>query len=410
MTREWRDWQTEGDIIEKLEAEERRLQLKAKCQRALILARLYGGGALILGTKDANPEEPLVPERVNTGDLTYVHVMSRHQMQEGQERKDPADPWFGQPDFFTITTEDKRQIRLHPSRVVPFIGQRAPEGSLLSQVSWFWGDPVMQSIGQAVKNATLAQDGFASLIDEAKIDIIKSPGLTDIVATTEGEGRILRRVQAASIGKSIWRTLLLDGEEEWEQRQITWAGMPDIIVTYLNAVAGAADIPLTRLLGVSPKGLQSNGDGEERDYQSMVRSRQNELLAPALDRIDDLLVRSALGNKPSDIYYEFAPLSQMSEKDAAAIENQRATTFKTYADTGLIPDIALSEIAKNSMIESGRFPGSEKAFEDAEKAIAADPSLDPLNPENQEPVVDPEAGVPAIEKAPPTGKQPKQPK
>jgi hypothetical protein len=37
--------------IEKLEAEERRLQLKAKCQRALILARLFGGGALILGTK-----------------------------------------------------------------------------------------------------------------------------------------------------------------------------------------------------------------------------------------------------------------------------------------------------------------------------------------------------------------------
>jgi predicted phage terminase large subunit-like protein len=35
MTREWRDWQADAKNIEKLEAEERRLQLKAKCQRAL---------------------------------------------------------------------------------------------------------------------------------------------------------------------------------------------------------------------------------------------------------------------------------------------------------------------------------------------------------------------------------------
>jgi phage-related protein (TIGR01555 family) len=61
MTRAWRDWQTDAPNIEKLEKEERRLQLKAKCQRALILARLYGGSALILGTNDADPSQPLNP-------------------------------------------------------------------------------------------------------------------------------------------------------------------------------------------------------------------------------------------------------------------------------------------------------------------------------------------------------------
>jgi hypothetical protein len=240
-----------------------------------------------------------------------------------------------------------------------------PEGAFMTGASWFWGDPIMQSIGSAVKNADMAQDGFAALIDEAKVDIIKIPDLIAQAATPEYESRMLSRLAAASQGKSTWRMLAIDGAEEWDQRQITWAGMPDIMTAFLNAVAGAADIPLTRLLGVSPKGLQSNGDGEERDYQSMVRARQNEMLAPALDRIDELLLRSALGSVPSDVYYEFAPLSQMSEKDAATIEAQRATTVKTYADTGLIPDVALSEIAKNSIVESGRWPGSEKAFEDA---------------------------------------------
>jgi uncharacterized protein len=39
----------------------------------------------------------------------------------------------------------------------------------------------------------------------------------------------------------------------------------------------------------------------------------------------------------------------------------------------LFPEAALSAIAKNRMIESGRWPGSESAFEEAEAAAAANP-------------------------------------
>jgi hypothetical protein len=67
MTRAWRDWQANADDIQKLEAEEKRLQLKMKCQRALVLARLYGGSALILGTNDADPMQPLRPEATKQG-------------------------------------------------------------------------------------------------------------------------------------------------------------------------------------------------------------------------------------------------------------------------------------------------------------------------------------------------------
>lgn len=365
MTREWRNWQAEGADIEKIEAEEKRLQLRAKCQRALILARLYGGGALVIGTANTDTEQELRPDSVRQDGLAYVHVLSRQQLSEGQPRLDPGDPWFGQPDFFTINGGNGQQVRLHPSRVVAFVGQRVPEGGFYSAASWFWGDPIMQSIGEAVKNAETAQGGFASLIDAAKLDIIRIPDLMSYWATDEHEKQLMKRMAAANTGKSTYRALMLDKEEEWEQRQVTWAGIPDIITSYLQVVAGAADIPITRLLGVSPKGLQSTGDGEERDYHSMVKARQEELLCPALDRIDELLIRSALGSRPSDIYYEFASLSTLSEKDAAEVEFKASQTVKNYADTGLIPDEALSAMAKNRIIESGRWPGSEAAFEEA---------------------------------------------
>jgi phage-related protein (TIGR01555 family) len=373
MTREWRDWQAEGADIGKLEAEERRLQLKAKCQRALVLARLYGGAGLILGTADADPLQPLRPDSVKAGGLAYVHVMSRWQLTEGPARLDPADPWFGQPQFFTINSTNGQQIKLHPSRVVAFIGQKTPEGGFYTDASWFWGDPIMQSIGDAVRNADLAQSGFASLIDRAAVDVVKLKDLMSQVGTTEGEERIKARLAAAQMGKSNYRALILDMEDEWQQMQLTWAGIPDVMMAFLNVVAGAADIPVTRLLGQSPKGLQSTGDGEERDYHAMVKARQHEMLSPALDRIDDLLIRSALGSRPDDVYYEFGALDDVSEKDAATIEFNYAQALKLRTDTGAMPDQALAKIEKNRMIESGRYPGSQTAFTEAD-AAGADPA------------------------------------
>jgi phage-related protein (TIGR01555 family) len=393
MTRAWRDWQTEAANIEKLEAEEERHQLKAKCKRALILSRLYGGSALILGTNDGDPTQPLNPKSIKQGGLTYVHVMSRWQLSHGAQRLDPVDPYFGQPEYFEIAASQADNVQLHPSRVIPFVGQQAPEGGFHQSASWFWGDPIMQSIGEAVRNADLAQGGFASLIDRAAVNVFKFKDLMSQVATQEGEDRITRRVSWANAASSAHRAILIDAEDEWSQVQVAWSGIPEIMDAYLLVVAGAADIPMTRLLGQSPRGLQSTGDGEERDYQSMIKARQDELLAPALNRIDEVLIPSALGSHPSDIYYVFGPLQEENEKDGAAIEKQRADTIAAYATSGLIPDVALSAMAKNSIIESNRWPGAERAFEEA--------ANEPLPKD-----IPNEADVPPIEKTPPQAEPP----
>lgn len=382
MVRAWRDWQTDKDSIEKIEAEERRLELKVKCKRALILSRLYGGGAIFMGTRDTDVSQPVKPETVGLGGLTYLHVFSRWQMTLGPRRLDPADEWFGKPEYYMINVDPAQQgVRIHPSRMIEFIGQPNPEGSYLQsnmQGSWLWGDPLMQSIQTAIQNAEIAQDGFASLIDKASTDILKMPQLTARSATPEYEAQLIKRFSAASMSRSNWRMLAIDGDEDWQQLQVSWAGIPNVMDAFLLTVAGAADIPMTRLLGQSPRGLQATGDGEERDYQSMIKARQDEQLVPALDRIDQLMLRSALGTMPSDVYYELGPLQEATEKDAALMEFQLSQTIAEYAATGLIPDAALTAIAQNRIIESGRWPGAEAAFEEfANDPANGDPANEP---------------------------------
>jgi hypothetical protein len=104
---------------------------------------------------------------------------------------------------------------------------------------------------------------------------------------------------------------------------------------------------------------------------------QGELLQPQLERLDDVLIRSALGSRPDDVYWEFNSLDRPDEAADAEIEFKRSQTFKNYADIGFFQDEALAKIAKNALIESGRFPGCEAAFDEAENEGLADPEDKP---------------------------------
>ena len=75
------------------------------------------------------------------------------------------------------------------------------------------------------------------------------------------EKRVMRRLEIAQAAKSNHRAVIRDAAETWEQRQITWGGMPEIIMTYVSLVAAASDIPATRLMGKAPDGMNATGEG-----------------------------------------------------------------------------------------------------------------------------------------------------
>jgi phage-related protein (TIGR01555 family) len=398
MTRAWRDWQAAKDQIELLEAEEKRLGVRAKVRQALVLGRL-GGGVMILGAKQDSPDQPLLPDRLGAGSLDYVHVMSRHRISfDGGMDYDPASPTFGQPKMWMLNGTTGVQTRIHPSRVIAFRGEQVPDTGATNEEDLFWGDSVVEAIDDAVLNADMAQNGFASLIDEAKLDIIKMPGLMQSAATAEYEKRFMERFRLANLGKSAHRALIIDGEEEWDQRQVTWAGMP-VIKIYLAIVAGASDIPATRLLGKSPDGQNSTGESDLVNYETMITARQENDLRPLVERIDDLLIPSALGSRDKDIYWEWAPLRVMTEKERADLNKVKADTTKIYSDSGLIPTIALEKGVQNQIVEDGVYPGIDGALAELSEQERF-PSLTAPDP-NEDPsalTIDPKTGQPIAQK------------
>lgn len=389
MTREGRDWQAEKEQIEALEATEQRVQLWPKIRQALTVARLHGGSAIILGVRaggSMNPEAPLDVTRVGKDGLRYAIVASRYQLSapQGMEN-DPESDFFGQPAMYEMQGARGGRIRIHPSRVLPFHGAPLPPGmASMSAIDAFWGDPLLVAIKSAIDNSETSQAAVATLLHEMKQDVISIPGLTEQISTEENEGAVAARIEAITRFKSMFNALLLDGgdpenagagKEEWETRQLSFAQHPELLRQFLGIVAGAADIPVTRLMGEAPGGLQSTGKGEQDDFDRMIGSKQGAEIKPNLLRLDEILLRSALGSRPPEIYWEFSPLRPVDEAQASEIEKREAETVNAYAASNLIPTEALAKAVQNRMVESGRWPGLDKALEEAEAAGKLPPKV-----------------------------------
>lgn len=389
MTRAWRAWQTGKDTIQALEAEERRLRLRYKVRRALTLARLHGGGALILGLP-GNSVTAVTPDSIAKGGLGYVHAVSRHQLTVTELERDALSPHFGEPKFYTLTGGTTGATQIHPSRVIPFVGQPLPEGLQSATADDFWGDPLLQSLGKALNKSELALETIADLLAEAKIDVISIPGLMEIIGDPEYEQKLLKRLTLAQSMKSTANALLIAGTggendpgEKWETRQMTFTGLPDLARVFLQVASGAADIPATRLLNQSPDGMNATGESDLRNYYDMLAGRQEGELTPALDPLDDFLIRSALGRRPTDIFYNWRPLWQLSPEKKAEVDERKGKTVQGWSTSGLIPARALEEAAQNMLIEDGMLPGLEAALEALPKEERF-PSLSAPDPEELE--------------------------
>ncbi len=379
-TREWRDWQAEDEQIEALETEEKRLGLRDKVRRARILARDYGGGAIVVGIGDANPSTPL-PETIAKGGLKFITVLSRHQLTFTDIDRNPLSEFFGQPKMWQVIGAETGSLDIHPSRVIPFIGQALPEGSITG-TDEFWGDPLLFSILEAMKNSDSVQANVAGLIFEAKVDTLKIPNLTEKVSTVAGEQSVMRRLSTAALAKSTLHTRIIDGEEEWDTHELSFANLHNMVDTFLKIASAASDIPATRLLGKSPDGMNSTGESDLLNYENKVRADQEAEIGPALDRVDNLLIQSALGSRPPEVHYTWAPLRQMTEAEKATIGKQKAETTQIYVNSGLIPNSAMAKAVQNQLVEDGSYPGIEEALADAEKALELAPVLE--EPEESE--------------------------
>jgi hypothetical protein len=361
-TREWRAWQADSKQIQAIEAEEKRLNVQNKVKEAMTKARLFGGAAIFIGTGDRDLSLRLDPERVQAGGIKYLNVMSKRQLTPGDTETDPQSEYFDKPKWYIPTGSP--QLRIHPSRVIVFIGAPYPDNELLGVQDRGWGDSILLAASNTVKQSESVDANVASMVFEAKVDVVKIPNFMEQMDDQEYRNRVLQRLSLAATGKGINGMLMLDKEEDYETKSASFSNLPDIMDRFDQKVCGAFDVPAVRFLGQSPAGLSSSGESDLRNYYDHVRALQKLGLSQTLSIFDECLIRSALGSRPTEIYYDWRILWQPTAAERATIGKTVADTIKTLSDTQLFNQEALSKAATTTLVEGNVLPGLEAAIEE----------------------------------------------
>jgi len=365
MTREWRKWNMNSDEMRQAE---KKLKLRKLCKKALIEGAKQGGAAIFIGIKGVEEEaleEPLDASTVGKDELEYLTLLTRHELTVVEHETDPLSPRYRMGRFYSINRGSRSSgLRIHWTRFAWFGGNET--SSEVAETQDGWDDSVYATLQPLVESADSALANMLALIHEARTEVLKIDNLASYFEDEESEAKLARRVMTTQHMKSTLHMMVVDGAEDYISTNQTFSGVTEVFKSSLESLAGAADIPVTRFLGTAPKGMNSTGESDLRNYYDSIAARQENELADAIALLDEVLFRHATGTDPDDmdLSYEWNPLWQLSEKDKAEVEERHAKTDKILVELGILDEDFLAAAILSRIKASGMYPDLEQLLEE----------------------------------------------
>jgi len=363
-----------------------RLQIAQSLCNLKKWSRLYGGAIAVLDIEGQNPETPLNLDSISQDQFLGLVVYDRWQLNPVLTKVIQSGPNMGLPAMYQIVTgmtsadvdprSNRGIINVHHSRIVRDIGIQLPYFQAITEM--MWGESILERLWDrliAFDNVTMSA---ASLVDRANLRMVGINGLREILAAGGAAQQALvsqfEMMRLLQVNEGL---TLLDKDDEYQSSAYSFAGLGDMIIQFGQQLSGASGIPLVRLFGQSPAGMNATGESDIRMYYDNIKAQQESTLRTGWQLILQVLWRSVYGKPaPKDLQFEFVPLWQMSALDKATIgkTNTEAiigayesglTSRKTAmqelressGDTGLFSNISDEEIDKADSEELPPLPG-----------------------------------------------------
>lgn len=379
----WRVWQTDNDSLNALEQYEDKLSIRQKLLQTIIASRALGGAGLYIGTKDQDLLQSLDASKIKKDGLSYLIVFPRTALVAGELEDDVLSPYFGKPKYYEIMSNG-HMLKIHPSRFVLFYGEQRLDEWAYSGPSRGWGDSVLQAAYNWMRNADSTGHNIASLIFEANINVFKIPDLFEKLDDAEQQDKIQKRLTLASAQKGITGDLVMDSAEEFIRNSASFNGLSDILDRFIVYVGASQGIPANKFLGQANKGL-SDGSDLLANYYDDIKAVQTLEIQPALQILDECLIRSALGHKPDNISYSWQPLEQANAKEIAETGKILSEMASNLTSDGLFEPQEIREAMINKLVNDNVLPNLGDVIDASNGRLESDLSLDNPTENNGEP-------------------------
>ena len=362
--------QMSPDQLEEFEETFEDLCIWQKLNEGLKYSGLYGSSVGVYLIDGQDFSTPLRLETVGKGQFKGILPLDRWQVTPsvGNLIKEYG-PNMGMPKFYQVLadTVTPNLGNIHHSRLFRIDSIKLPHYQMIAEN--FWAESIVERIFDRLTAFDSTTASAAQLVFRAYLRTWKVPDLRNIIADGgPGLTNLTKNVQQIRRFQSIEGLTLVDGEDEMESASYGFEGLDDILTQFGQQLAGACEMPLVRLFGTSPKGMNATGESDLRNYYDGIRRKQKAQLRAPVKTILKLTHQSLYG-KPLDprTSFVFNPLWQVTEAEKSEIAERNGNTINNTFSNGIISRaVALKELRQASKV-SGMFSNiSDDDITDAE--------------------------------------------
>lgn len=357
LRKEWIYQGLEDDEIKSIQDYQERVNLSKVLREALRLERLVGGAAIFIGVA-SNIDDPAIPiseEDLGINSLRFLNTIPRYRVVRLENQTDPTKPNYGEPLFYFVNG-----IKIHRSRLLIFDGDPLLPTQLLTATSSIFlsndgfGFPVLLRLYDSLMQATGSRQAAFNLIMRAST-LVFSGDIQSQLGTVQGS-KALAMLQETLQQINMFNAALLNNtpgsESNLQTMAANFGSVPELLLSYLQVLSAASDIPASRFLGQAPGGLDATGISDLENYYNSIAARQRHRLLPRIRKMLRVLLPSVgIEADADELTIEFPPLWNTTEVEQAQVRQTDTVNITSLIGQGLISDEqALEELKLRNVL------------------------------------------------------------
>lgn len=231
------------------------------------------------------------------------------------------------PDWFHPTTWLVQGKEVHSTRLLTIIGREVPD--LLKPAYSFGGLSLSQMAKPYVDNWLRTRQSVADLISSFSVFVLKT-NLDEKLQVDPNGDQLFKRADFFNNIRDNRGLMITDKEmEDFANVSTSLATLDSLQAQTQEHMASVSGIPLVKLLGIQPAGLNASSEGELECFYTWINALQEKMLSEPLRTVLGFIQLSLFGEVDTSITFSWEPLGDVSELEAAQIR-------KTNAETGQV--------------------------------------------------------------------------
>lgn len=298
--------------------------------------RLFGGAGILILT-DQDPATPLDVEAINQDSQLSFRAVDMWELFWDKQNVEGYTPELQDFEFEFYNYYGKK---LHKSRVLKLKGLQPP--SLLKPRLRGWGLSEVETLVRSINQYLKAVDLGFEVLDEFKLDIYKLKDLANTLLNPQGENLVAQRVQTANRGKNFQNAIVLDSEDDYNQKQLSFAGLAEAMAGIRMQVASDMRMPITKLFGVSAAGF-SSGEDDIENFNANIESSVRNKIHHHIIKVLELKCAKLFGFIPDDLSISFEPLRMLSAEQVENVKDRKFTRLMQAKQAGEISSLEFKQ-------------------------------------------------------------------